>query len=506
MRIEAPYINLNKVIIIADTITMKGININIGTNQQFARFIGTESEDYVIPYEDLHYVLESDSQFANQLKENGTPLTNELMEMNEKASRYANTEIEYYGEEVETVIEDLAELYGRSTESFGVLSYEEIAKKALSGYTGKDEASIQLGKVINLKDANEVITYKGFNYTTEDGKGYIAVATHSKEALVREIVEGQTIPENYGDMYYLSSGEFYYSADNAYHTLENVGIAEEMFYNFLDERKCQYYNLTKSLLAEMEMEYIAQLNNLVYVEQTDYETEVMGSNKSYDGQSGANYGGIDDCARYLKDRYGGTIKKKSSKSLRMACFKQSELIKDEQEDKEVNNCTLAAITRILYYYWGKGYKKIDDSYFNIYEKVEKVAKKYGYTDEKGTFPTKINNIVEDVLKNYGYSKCKCNGIYIWWFDREIKDEIDADRPVIMNILKGFYRNHTVTVCGYATYTRTKKILGIKTTKTYNMVEVYDSYRNYTRFIDYSAFAHDYIVAGFGSFNTIHMKK
>lgn len=76
----------------------------------------------------------------------------------------------------------------------------------------------------------------------------------------------------------------------------------------------------------------------------------------------------------------------------------------------------------------------------------------------------------------------------------------------MNIARGYYGNHTVTVCGYAIYKRTKKYLGIKTTKTYNMVQVYDGWSTSKKYIDYSAFAYDLITSGFGSFNTITMKK
>lgn len=201
----------------------------------------------------------------------------------------------------------------------------------------------------------------------------------------------------------------------------------------------------------------------------------------------------------MKDRYGGTITKSSAKALSMANFLQADF-------GDSNNCSLAAITRVLYYYRKNGYTKIDSSYNKIYAKVKKYEKKHGYTTSKGTKPTKIDNIVKDVLKDYGYGKSKCNGIYIWNFNNQVKKEIDNKRPVIMNIARGYYGNHSVTVCGYETYKRTKKTLGVKTTKTYNMIQVYDSWKRSKRYIDYSAFAFDYVSSGFGSFNTITMKK
>ncbi len=39
-----------------------------------------------------------------------------------------------------------------------------------------------------------------------------------------------------------------------------------------------------------------------------------------------------------------------------------------------------------------------------------------------------------------------------------------------------------------------------------MIEVYDGWSYYKRYIDYAAFAYDLTASGFGSFNTITMKK
>lgn len=60
-------------------------------------------------------------------------------------------------------------------------------------------------------DANNVVTYLGYNYYTDVSEGYITVATHSKEVLIRDMVEGESLPVEFGDLYYLSPGEFYYN-------------------------------------------------------------------------------------------------------------------------------------------------------------------------------------------------------------------------------------------------------------------------------------------------------
>lgn len=145
-----------------------------------------------------------------------------------------------------------------------------------------------------------------------------------------------------------------------------------------------------------------------------------------------------------------------------------------------------------------GKNNIDKEYNDIYDKVRKVAIEYEYDPEKGTSFTKINNIVEEVLEGYGYKKAKCKGIYIWTFNEQVKKEIDANRPVIMNIAREYYGNHTVTVCGYAKYVSSGWI-------PHNMIQVYDGWTSARRYIDYEAFAYDLVTSGFGSFNTIKMK-
>lgn len=134
-----------------------------------------------------------------------------------------------------------------------------------------------------------------------------------------------------------------------------------------------------------------------------------------------------------------------------------------------------------------------------------VAVKHGYTLDDGTNPLKINNIIDDVLKRFGYSKSYSDGIYLWDFTDNVKKEIDAGRPVIMNIARGYYRNHTVTVCGYKIYKSKHKVAFVSYTKTHQLIQVYDGWERSVRYIDFEAFT-NLISSGFGSFNTVIMKK
>lgn len=217
----------------------------------------------------------------------------------------------------------------------------------------------------------------------------------------------------------------------------------------------------------------------------------MGNNKS-------GYGNITDCKKYLEEKYGGKVELISEKSLEMRCFTTKVF---ESEEK---NCSLTAITRVLAYYGDKGYAGIEKSVPDIYKTVKSTAWGNGYTLKRGTNPTKIDNIIKKVLGGYGYKKAKCRGIYAWGFKPEVKKEIDADRPVIMNITRGYYAKHSVTVCGYKIYKVTKKwLFGSRKINGY-MIEVYDGWSEKKKYIDYKLFADDLINYGIGSFNTLNM--
>lgn len=399
-----------------------------------------------------------------------------------------------------TTIKSIDEIYGDTIYEVTGLSPEDIVEKYLTATYNTDKVNI-ISKV-NLLDANHANTYVAFNYRLNNGiYGYITISQYLNMILFKENIEGKFLPSEYGELFYLSEGEFYYFNNNRYYTLKNESIESENFYQFLKDRKNGYLNLTYQLLDEIQIDNMVQINNLIYLNQYDLSNQTVGE-KTYTGQDkdAYGYGGINDCIKYLEDRYGGSATLSSSKSLDMKNFVMSTF------ESSANNCTLTAITRVLKYYYDKGYTKIDSSQYDIYRDVKRVAEAYGYTSTKGTGFTKINNIVEDVLEEYGYSKSTCKGIYAWNFSSEVKDEINAGRPVIMNIARGYYGNHTVTVCGYKIYKITKKGIFGNSTKTYNMIEVYDGWSSGKRYIDYKAFAYDLLTSGFGSFNTISMKK
>lgn len=160
--------------------------------------------------------------------------------------------------------------------------------------------------------------------------------------------------------------------------------------------------------------------------------------------------------------------------------------------RKTNNCSLVSIARVIYYYSKKGgLTQITDDIYKIYTVIEKISKNYGYNDIKGTFPTKINDIMRDGFAAYGY-KSRCKGIYTWDINT-VKKEIDKNRPLLMSLLRGFYRDHTITVSGYSIWRVGEE--------EYPILRVVDGWQKGYHYIDFKAFEEDLRNAGIGSFNT-----
>ena len=205
------------------------------------------------------------------------------------------------------------------------------------------------------------------------------------------------------------------------------------------------------------------------------------------------YGGILSIQHYLMQQYGkmGTMIKRG---------RPLTINTDSMETisgRRTRNCSVVAVTRVIDYYRQKNeIQSIPGEINIIYKKVEEIAESYGYSDKHGTVPFFISGISREAFKEYGI-KAKCKGHYIFSFDRHIKKEIDSGRPVIMNIARGFYKDHTIVVAGYSIW----KVNG----KEYPMLQVVDGWKSGFHYLDYEAFAKDITQSIFGSFNTTYLK-
>ena len=204
------------------------------------------------------------------------------------------------------------------------------------------------------------------------------------------------------------------------------------------------------------------------------------------------YGGINDIPKYLLERYGDRGRMIRQGPPVPMDTKSMETI----SGRRTRNCSVVAVARVIDYYRRK-YKieSVPEDIKHIYKDVEEIAESYGYNDKIGTLPFFISGIAKEAFARYGV-KVKCRGIYIWSFEKQVVREICAGRPVIMNIARGFYKDHTVVVAGYNIWQVGEK--------TYPMVRVIDGWKSGYHYIDYKSFARDIRQSIFGSFNTIEV--
>ncbi len=205
------------------------------------------------------------------------------------------------------------------------------------------------------------------------------------------------------------------------------------------------------------------------------------------------YGGIKSISQYLEAQYGQRgVLVRSGRAISMNHESMEEI-----SGRRTRNCSVVAVTRIMDYY-RKKYKieGIPEDIKATYKVVEEIAESYGYTDKIGTMPFFISGIAREAFEKYGI-KTKCKGVYIWTFEKQVAKEIAEGRPVIMNIARGFYKDHTIVVTGYSVWKVGDRM--------YPMLRVIDGWRSGYHFLDYEAFARDISQSIFGSFNTILLK-
>ncbi|NLP51854.1 hypothetical protein HC179_14185 [Bacillus sp. RO1] len=198
----------------------------------------------------------------------------------------------------------------------------------------------------------------------------------------------------------------------------------------------------------------------------------------YKGQlssADGSYAGITAPYDYVTDRYGTGWSLKSSKYVSyVPALLQSNFTGGP------DNCTITSLTAVFKHYQSVGYSRIPSNVTTIYNDVRTIALKHGYKDSGGTPPTKISTIAKEVWAKYGYTSGNSSSLYVWsWSD--FKRESDNNRPYLINMANGYYKNHTVTAIGYLSYGKSGR-------SDVNLIQVRDNWTTSTRYIDKNAFS------------------
>ena len=183
---------------------------------------------------------------------------------------------------------------------------------------------------------------------------------------------------------------------------------------------------------------------------------------------------IVDLKEYIRENYGAGYTESESGTVEPKI--QTFLMKDME--KAACNCSIVAMTRILAFYRDNEGKDQIPGNKKLYNDIKSIAAIFGYDMEKGTNPVKINNILNYMLTKYGYSG-KGKSTYILNF-KTVKEQIDAGRPLILNIAFGYYRDHTVSVVGYNEFSKGTG----RFKKKKRFIKVYDGWTDKNTYIDY----------------------
>lgn len=146
---------------------------------------------------------------------------------------------------------------------------------------------------------------------------------------------------------------------------------------------------------------------------------------------------------------------------------------------EAGDCTLTSITTCVNYY-----KEGQSTIQEIYDYVEKVAKKWGYNGNIGTFPLFIQRIYNEVLKKFPCTKKRTAQRYfknVGFNFNAIKNIINKSTPIVLSINndgRNYYKNHSITIVGYKVFKVNKR--------TVNMLVVYDNWYASESYVDWDA--------------------
>ena len=175
---------------------------------------------------------------------------------------------------------------------------------------------------------------------------------------------------------------------------------------------------------------------------------------------------------YLRDEYKGEAQSEKCKVINLTPLVQKDY-------GLALDCTLTSITTIIYYL-----VKEKEITHEIYEVVEKIAKKYFYNGEKlGTIPIFIKKIFDESLRKFLPNKRINSKQFIFkqigynW--NKLCKEIDNNNPVILSIWndgRNYYKNHTVTVIGY-------RIFKVNNKKIKTLI-IYDNWSKAKSYLDF----------------------
>jgi len=273
--------------------------------------------------------------------------------------------------------------------------------------------------------------------------------------------------------------------------------------------------------------FYSVITGYMYKDGTGKTLSVQNDNNNYeDLTSGANnYSGITDTTSYIKNKYDSkyTLTRNQSTTYKPRYTQEDLTIYYKNGKPAEANCGVVAVYNLFQCLKGVGILNALPSQYatktvNVYQNENEVVRYHldvlgqningqsGYVEMPSLYhdvrheasqnlytienltSSQVSALMDDVATHYGYSVCTGNTTE--WTSAAITvcNQLDHLVPSIFRASITNLGNHSMTVVGYRTYTKTVKVLWMTQTKTVTLFEVCDgSRRNQTTYFDISAY-------------------
>ncbi len=377
------------------------------------------------------------------------------------------------------------------------ISKDEATKIALLfvSNTMIDEENIQWTKDTQLDSINETYDLSGnvnsFCFTLKKDNvpnGYVIISADSDLGTILEYSDSaepifSQFDREFDKIIYTAPLEYYLSKKNEiYEVSKDKKIKtskkinkKELKDKFNRNRSDKSEN--RALINKLKKDFKENAENLW----------LLGANHTGQVEGYAVNSNVYD---YVNSRYGKGWSIKSTKTVKSS---GSALLMNNFRPG-VGCCTITSLTYVFDYHRRNSSKsKIPSNINTLFNDIEAIAVNHGYNKKTGgTNPLKINNIINDTWKKYGYSG---TGQSLYVFSKsDFTKEVDNNRPALLNISFGYYGNHTVSLVGYRIYS--------KGSSERLFLQVYDNWTTSQRFIDYEAITNPLS----GDFSTLSISK
>lgn len=197
---------------------------------------------------------------------------------------------------------------------------------------------------------------------------------------------------------------------------------------------------------------------------------------------------IADPARWLETHLGPGFS-----PVRRRVIADYPLILMRDFEGESQHCSLTALTSVFWCYAQRGLIWLPGRMTTLFYRIKSLARRrlINYPGllvvRGGTIPFFLDRLAKAVWRFYGYRRGGAVNRLFWQSGRRAEQavlaEIDAGRPMLLSLMSGYYRKHTVTVWGYEVWERPAGSAGDPAPERRVMLRVNDHWSDAPRYVD-----------------------